>query len=74
MSLVSFVDSIQIGEDGAINFVFNNIETMNLLQAIVDSEGIEDKKTINTNLIPMSKLVGEHLENNTQKSAIGGVC
>ena len=74
LSLVSFVDSIQIGENSAINFVFNNIETMNLLQAIVDSENIEDKKDVNTNLIPISKLVGEHLENNTQKSAMGGVC
>lgn len=38
LSLVSFIDHIEIGEDNAINFVFNNMETVNLRQAILDSE------------------------------------
>lgn len=30
LSLVSFLDRIEVGEDNALNFVFNNIETVNL--------------------------------------------
>ena len=38
LSLVSFVDRIEVGEDNAINFVFNNIETVNLLESIIENE------------------------------------
>ncbi len=36
LSLISFIDYIKIGENETIDFVFNNIETVNLLQTIVD--------------------------------------
>ena len=72
--LVSFVDRIEIGEDNAINFVFNNIETVNLLQAIVDSNKVEAKDTHKARLISMGKLFGERLERTELKLEVGGVC
>ena len=36
--MVSFIDRIEIGEDNAIHFVFNNIETVHILEAIVEGE------------------------------------
>ncbi len=53
LSLVSFIDCIEIGEDNAINFVFNNIETANLLQAIVDSDKVEAKDTHKAKVIKL---------------------
>ena len=35
LSLVSFIDYIEIGENNTLNFVFNNIETVNMLKSIV---------------------------------------
>ena len=73
MSLVSFVDRIEIGEDGAINFVFNNVETMNLLEAIVESgKNTETKK--DNKPISMNKYFNHYLETNDISSAVGGVC
>ena len=74
LCLVSFIDRIEIGEDNAINFVFNNIETVNLLQAIVDSDKVEAKDTHKARLISMGKLFGEHLERVEPMLAVGGVC
>ncbi|MFB0651726.1 recombinase, partial [Streptococcus pyogenes] len=74
LCLVSFIDCIEIGEDNAINFVFNNIETVNLLQAIVDSDKAKSKDTHKARLISMGKLFGEHLERAEPKLAVGGVC
>lgn len=74
LSLVSFIDRIEIGENNAINFVFNNIETVNLLQVIVDSDKVKDKDTHKARLISMGKLFGEHLERAQPKLAVGGVC
>ncbi|MEX4029021.1 Uncharacterised protein [Haemophilus influenzae] len=74
LSLVSFIDRIEIGEDNAINFVFNNIGTANPLQAIVDSNKVEAKDTHKARLISMGKLFGEHLERTEPKLAVGGVC
>ena len=71
---MSFIDRIEIGEDNVINFVFNNIETVNLLQAIVDSDKVEAKDTHKVRLISMGKLFGEHLERVEPKLAVGGVC
>lgn len=62
LSLVSFIDCIEIGEDNAINFVFNNIETVNLLQAVVDSDKVKAKDTNKASLISMGKLFDEHIE------------
>ena len=73
LSLVSFIDRIEIGEDNAINFVFNNIETLNLMQAILDSEKCKDK-TNKVRIFTMGKAYGEALEMNMQKLAVGGVC
>lgn len=73
LSLVSFVDRIEIGEDGAINFVFNNVETMNLLEAIVESgKNTETKK--DNKPISMNKYFNHYLETNDISSAVGGVC
>lgn len=73
LSLVSFIDRIEIGEDDAINFVFNNIETINLLQTIVESEK-EDKAKDDKKLISMHKYFNRHLETNDLTKTIGGVC
>ena len=74
LSLVSLIDYIEVGQDSAINFVFNNVETLNLLQAIVDSEKVKDEKTDKAQLVPIGKLIGEQLEKDNLKLAIGGVC
>lgn len=73
LSLVSFVDLIEIGEDNAINFVFNNMETLNLMQAIVDSDKNKESKTSNVKILSMGKLLCEHLENTKTKLVAGGV-
>ena len=71
---MSFIDRIKIGEDNAINFVFNNIETVNLLQAIVDSDKVKAKDIYKGRLISMGKLFGEHVERVEPKLVVGGVC
>ena len=71
LSLVSFIDRIEIGEDNVINFVFNNIETVNLLQAIVDSDKVEAKDTHKARLISMGNYLVEHLERAEPKLAVG---
>ena len=38
---MSFIDRIEIGEDNSINFVFNNIETVNLLQVTGRTEELD---------------------------------
>lgn len=43
MDLVSFIDHLEIGEKDEINYVFNNLVTVNWLQAIIDSEKIIHK-------------------------------
>ncbi|MFM1583109.1 recombinase family protein [Helcococcus ovis] len=73
LSLVSFVDLIEIGEDNAINFVFNNMETLNLMQAIVDSDKNKEIKASNVKILSMGKLLCEHLENTKTKLVAGGV-
>lgn len=62
LSLVSFVDyCIEIGEDNGIEFVFNNIDTVRLLEAIIESEKEtgtkDDRKTIS-----LHKYFSRHLE------------
>lgn len=69
LSLVSFVDRIEVGEDNAINFVFNNIETVNLLEAIIENEKAIDKKD-DRKLISIHRYLGNHEPTVT----IGGVC
>lgn len=73
LSLVSFVDRIEVGEDNAINFVFNNIETVSLLEAIIENEKAIDKKD-DRKLISIHKYIGNHLDINEPSVAIGGVC
>ncbi|MFQ7667161.1 MAG: recombinase family protein [Thomasclavelia ramosa] len=73
LSLVSFVDRIEVGEDNAINFVFNNIETVNLLEAIIENEKAIDKKD-DRKLISIHRYIGNHLDINEPSVAIGGVC
>ena len=73
LSLVSFVDRIEIGEDNAIHFVFNNIETMHLLEAIVEGEK-ESNKNDGNRLISIHQYLGNHLDISNSSTAIGGVC
>lgn len=76
LSLVSFIDRIEIGEDNAINFVFNNMETVNLMQAILDSEKCECKASDENKVrvFTIGRAYGETLEMNMPKLAGGGVC
>lgn len=76
LSLVSFIDRIEIGEDNAINFVFNNMETVNLMQAILDSEKSECKALDEhkANIFTIGRVYGETLEMDIPKLAAGGVC
>lgn len=73
LSLVSFIDCIEIGEDNAIHFVFNNIETVHLLEAIVEGEKESNKKD-GSRLISIHQYLGNHLDINNSSTAIGGVC
>lgn len=73
LSLVSFIDRIEIGEDNAIHFIFNNIETVHLLEAIVEGEKESNKKDGNR-LISIHQYLGNHLDINNSSTAIGGVC
>ena len=76
LSLVSFIDRIEIGEDNAINFVFNNIETVRLMQAILDSENKKGKVSDSNkaDLFTIGKAYGEAVEKNMPEMAVGGVC
>jgi site-specific recombinase len=74
LSLVSFIDCIEIGENNTINFVFNNIETLKLLQKIVESERVEDIKTNKAELMSIGKFIGNNLEKDNVILAVGGVC
>ena len=76
LSLVSFIDRIEIGEDNAINFVFNNFETISLMQAILDNENQKDSKenTNKTRIFTIGRAYGEALEKNMPRVAVGGVC
>lgn len=67
------MDRIEVGEDNAINFVFNNIETVNLLEAIIENEKAIDKKD-DRKLISIHRYIGNHLDINEPSVAIGGVC
>lgn len=76
LSIVSFIDRIEIGEDNAINFVFNNMETVSLMQAILDSEKCECKASDENKVrvFTIGRAYGETLEMNMPKLAVGGVC
>lgn len=73
LSLVSFIDRIEVGEDNAIHFVFNNIDTVHLLEAIVEGEKESNKKD-GSRLISIHQYLGNHLDISNTSTAIGGVC
>lgn len=73
LSLVSFIDRIEIGEDNAIHFVLNNIETVHLLEAIVEGEKESNKKD-GSRLISIHQYLGNQIDINNSLTAIGGVC
>lgn len=73
LSLVSFIDRIEIGEDNAIHFIFNNIDTVHLLEAIVEGEKESNKKD-GSRLISIHQYLGKHLDISNSSTAIGGVC
>lgn len=74
LSLVSFIDKIEIGEKQSINYVFNHIDTVKLLQSIVANEEIskKDNKSPKNNLLSFGKMVGEKLESDEAEYRIGG--
>lgn len=73
LSLVSFIDRIEIGEDNEIHFVFNNIETVHLLEAIVEGEKESNKKD-GSKLISIHQYLGNHHDISNSSTVIGGVC
>ncbi|MCY3084207.1 recombinase family protein [Aerococcus sp. JJEM-2022b] len=72
LTIVSFIDKIEIGENNEINFVFNNLETVNLLKTLIKEEN-ESKSEIKKNLISINKVFGNALENKTPMQLAGGV-
>ena len=73
LSLVSFIDRIEIGEDNAIHFIFNNIDTVHLLEAIVEGEKESNKKD-GSRLISIHQYLGNQIDISNSSTAIGGVC
>lgn len=71
LSLVSFIDRIEVGENNEINFVFNNIETINLLKSLIENAD-QPKIDNKSNLISFNKLYGESLSESNPKVLIGG--
>lgn len=72
LTIVSFIDRIEIGENNEINFVFNNLETVNLLKTLIKEES-ESKSEVKKNLISINKVFGNVLENKTPMQLAGGV-
>ena len=72
LTIVSFIDRIEIGENNEINFVFNNLETVNLLKTLIKEES-ESKSEVRKNLISINKVFGNALENKTPMQLAGGV-
>lgn len=72
LTIVSFIDRIEIGENNEINFVFNNLETVNLLKALIKEES-ESKSEVKKNLISINKVFGNALENKTPMQLAGGI-
>lgn len=75
LSLVSFIDKILVGENNELTLVFNNIETMNVLKALVKQEEVEQEKKPSNTMIPISKLYAKTLPiiDAEPEYAIGGV-
>lgn len=46
--LVTFIDRIEVYEDGKINFVYNNVETVSLLEKLAEKEKVEKRTKNNT--------------------------
>lgn len=72
LTIVSFIDRIEIGENNEINYVFNNLETVNLLKTLIKEES-ESKSEVKKNLISINKVFGNALENKTPMKLAGGV-
>ncbi|HEP1218074.1 recombinase family protein [Streptococcus dysgalactiae subsp. equisimilis] len=72
LTIVSFIDRIEIGENNEINFVFNNLETVNLLKTLIKEES-ESKSEVKKNLISINKVFGNAPENKTPMQLAGGV-
>ena len=76
LSMVSFIDKILVGENDELTFVFNNIETINVLKALVKhDEKNQEKKPKSSTRIPISKLYAKTLPimDAEPEYAIGGV-
>ena len=73
LSLVSFIDRIEIGEDNAIHFIFNNIDTVHLLGVIVEGKKESNKKD-GSRLISIHQYLGNQIDISNSSTAIGGVC
>lgn len=67
--LVTFIDKIEVSEDGKINFVYNNVETVSLLEKLAEKEKVE-KRTKN-NTISMHRAFA-NLEYISNYMAVGG--
>ena len=72
LTIVSFIDRIEIGENNEINFVFNNLETVNLLKTLIKEES-NNKSEVKKNLISINKVFGNALENKTPMQLAGGI-
>ena len=67
--LVTFIDKIEVSEDGKINFVYNNVETVSLLEKLAEKEKVENRTRNNT--ISMHRAFA-NLEYSSNYKAVGG--
>lgn len=79
-SVVSFLDRITVGENEELGFVFNDIETVNVLKALLE-KAKEDKEECceiqkPSKLVSISKIYAENLSSDATVSqmAMGGGC
>lgn len=42
--LVTFIDKVEVSEDGSLHFIYNHIETVNLLEKIAEKEQVQKVK------------------------------
>ena len=76
LSMVSFIDKILVGENNEMTFVFNNIETINVLKALVkQDEEKQEKKAKSSAVIFINKLYAKTIPviKREVEYAIGGV-
>jgi len=69
--LVTFIDKIEVKEDGSLHFIYNHIETVRLLQKLTEKK--EEKKVTGSKTISIHSIFSKP-EQTLTNSVLGGVC